>query len=91
MSADNVIIILKTEPKEYYYEYRVKEQSDSNAEYCFYSNTNDDAKIKHAREIFKDCQVFNDFDKSMKEAIKIMDECMIVEYGITEVYIPRVF
>ena len=91
------------------YEYRVRHlqavenvdwdetKKNPDVDYVGDYTDNDDVRIRNAREMWKDCQVFTDYAEATKEAQRQYDEvmnddfCPIVEYGICNVVIDREF
>lgn len=110
MSADNGIYILQTKRKSHdctnCWEYRVAELQavenvdwDENLPNTYHGlgdyTEDDNVRIKNAREMWKDCKVFNTEAEALVEAKRLYDKNMedigVVEYGISFVTIDRVF
>lgn len=101
MSADNGIYILKTNRfLNHEYEYRVREMGAvENVYWCEEDGkeTKDqDVWIYNARKMWGKCKVFTSRKLAYDEAIRLYDNIMdsdfpVLEYGISEIKIGRVF
>lgn len=97
MSADNGIYILETEGPEY----RVRHlQAIENLNYDRENKVDTNSSrvmIENARRMWRNCKVFTDRDKALREADRQAGEilndpiCPILEYGICSIKIDEKF
>lgn len=95
MSADNGIYILETNHKEGGHEYRVAHQQAidnlSWSEETASDTEDENIHIKNARGMFSDSPVFIDGSLAWEFANNLSKEYEILEYGIQQIKINRIF